>query len=337
MDDSAKKKWAELLFRPGPHFAGDSAEIIAENLGAALVEKGASGAVVEGDGRVRCFYADSARIGVSALANEGSSGVASGELSDDLLVSCAEQMGFVLCKRSLVGDRNWVQECADVWQPLKIGSLVLQPVLSLEEAPTSPRPRRELRLIPGFGFGTGHHATTAMILGALQTDVPQGPFAPKQALDVGTGSGILALGIFEWFGINVDAVDIDPLALSNAKDNLSLNGAADAIKLFVGDISAVTGQVTNGQATSVQATSVQATSVQYDLVVANLYAEVLETLAEDLAARVAPGGTLILSGIAASLLERVQLHYQSRVKMLTLIRTEIRDEWAMMLLQLPKH
>jgi ribosomal protein L11 methyltransferase len=156
-----------------------------------------------------------------------------------------------------------------------------------------------------------------MILEALQNDAAQQakkrPSWPKSALDVGTGSGILALGICECFEIAVDAVDIDPLALSNARDNLALNGREESITLIVGELGVLQGS--------------------YDLIVANLYAEVLETLAEDLAAKVNPGGLLIVSGIAAALLERVRTHYQASASGLKIVRTEERGDWAMIVFE----
>jgi ribosomal protein L11 methyltransferase len=332
MEHRDSRQWSELLFRPGPQFGGENSEIIAEDLGAMLIEHGASGATVERDSRVRCFFIaeGSQRIAEDSLAiAEGSrapsENLASGTkietsartVSEHQLLACAESFGFVLCKRNVVGDRNWVQECSDVWQPLRLGTLTLNPVLSLEAAPQTPRPPRELRLIPGFGFGTGHHPTTAMILEALQKDAAQRamerPSWPQSAIDVGTGSGILALGVCECFEIAVDAVDIDPLALSNARDNLSLNGREESITLVVGELGALQGS--------------------YDLIVANLYAEVLETLSADLAAKLNPGGLLIVSGIAAALLERVRTHYQASASGLKLVRTEERGDWAMIVFE----
>jgi ribosomal protein L11 methyltransferase len=332
MEPNDSVQWAELLFRPGPEFSGENAEIIAEDLGAILIERGASGATVEPDCRVRCFYRPvHSKVLPNRLADKQADTPALSELGElsgqplstgiheSTLLECAESFGFILCKRSLVGDRNWVQECADVWQPLLIGALTLNPILSLEAAPKTPRPPRELRLIPGFGFGTGHHPTTAMILEALQNDASERARDqrgwPKSALDVGTGSGILALGICECFDVHVDAIDNDPLALSNARDNLALNGREKSISLSVGELASIAGT--------------------YDLIVANLYAEVLEMLCEDLAAKLSPGGILILSGIAAHLLERVLLHYQNKAPTLKVKRTEIRDDWSMIILQSP--
>lgn len=304
MEDSTKKKWGELVFRPGPSFGDENASIAAEDLAAAFIDAGAAGVTTEGDSRLRCYFE-------RFLPNSPSPSLGGG--LENTLIEVAGARGFILSKRSDVPARNWVQECEDVWQPLQLGRLTIQPVLSLEVRPTTARPAGEIRLIPGFGFGTGHHATTSMILEALQNSLPPRPL-PRSALDVGTGSAILALGIRELFNIPVLGVDIDPLALQNAHDNLALNETSTAIDLSLGGL-----EVTHGT---------------FDLIVANLYAEVLESLRDGLFSRLSHGGTLIVSGIAESLLPRVLEHYQSPNTpsphtTWQVVHQELRDGWGM--------
>ncbi len=214
-----------------------------------------------------------------------------------------------------------MQECHDVWQPLTVGALNIIPFLSTEQAPPTAPQADELRIVPGFGFGTGHHATTAMIIEMLQDPalVPP-PTRPSHettgfdALDLGTGSGLLALAIHKLFRMRVLGVDIDFEALKNAKENLGINHCVYSIPLVCGDIASISGP--------------------FPLVAANLYAAILETIAEDLAALVAPEGLLLLSGMYLSEAQRIRSLY-SRCG-LVLVSERHSGEWAALCFKGPK-
>ena len=133
-----------------------------------------------------------------------------------------------------------------------------------------------------MAFGTGQHATTRGCLEAIEEAVAGG--GVTSALDVGTGSGILALALARLGVPHVVAVDDDPQVLPVARENLARNGAA-RVALIAGTAAAV--------------------SDRFDLVVANLLADTLVREAAVLAARVAAGGHLVLSGLLASQAEAV--------------------------------
>lgn len=132
-------------------------------------------------------------------------------------------------------------------------------------------------LDPGMAFGTGTHASTRLVLEALQELADAGA-APARVLDVGAGSGILAIAaVKRWPAATCLAIDNDPLAVEAAAANAAVNGVAGRIE------SALTPLGKVGEA--------------FPLVLANIQAHVLRELRADLVARLAPGGTLVLSGL----------------------------------------
>jgi ribosomal protein L11 methyltransferase len=156
----------------------------------------------------------------------------------------------------------------------------------------SPSPIRivgkSLKLIDSSAFGTGHHPTTALCLEALREIISERPV--KSLLDVGTGSGILAIAALMMGVPQAVGVDTDGDALEAAAENARLNNVADRLQLIQGGPDAVEG-----------------TS---PLVVANVLAAPLMDMAPVLVRRVASGGHLILSGIHASLEPDVWRVYQ---------------------------
>lgn len=134
-----------------------------------------------------------------------------------------------------------------------------------------------IALDPGMAFGTGTHASTRLVLEELQALADAGA-APARVLDVGCGSGILAIAAARrWPDATAVAVDVDPLAVAATADNAAANGVAARI--------------------AASATGAGELAERFPLVLANIQAHVLRELAGALLARTAPGGTLILSGL----------------------------------------
>jgi len=132
-----------------------------------------------------------------------------------------------------------------------------------------------VRLDPGMAFGTGSHETTRLCLQALADLYDSAP--RPRLLDVGTGSGILAIAAVKLGATTVIANDIDPEACTVARENAALNGVADRVAICETPLEEIGGA--------------------FDVVIANILAEENVRLAEHLCARVAPGGSLLLSGI----------------------------------------
>jgi len=149
-----------------------------------------------------------------------------------------------------------------------IPGLVVHPSWIAHEA----APGEEVIVIdPKMAFGVGSHATTALSLRLLR-----GARAGARVLDVGTGTGILAIAAARWGAGEVMAVDTDPVAVENALENVRRNGVADRVRVSLGSARDAPGT--------------------FDLAVANLLSSELSRVMPSLPAKLAPGGTLIVSG-----------------------------------------
>lgn len=141
-------------------------------------------------------------------------------------------------------------------------------------------------LAPGLAFGTGQHQSTRLALKLLSEAIPEG--ATPTVLDVGTGSGILAVAAAKLGARKVHAVDIDPLAVDSARETVRRNSVADRVTVEEGSVPM---------------------GKRYDLVLANLTADLLQHLTADLAQ--ATSGILIASGFIAERSDEVRLALES--------------------------
>ncbi len=142
---------------------------------------------------------------------------------------------------------------------------------------SEPEPGQVMIVLdPGMAFGTGLHPSTKLCVFALEQELTPG----DRVLDVGTGSGILAIAAAKLGAARIDAVDIEPVAVRSTRENAERNGVADLIRVEAGSVGP--GEPFPGT---------------YDLVLANIIARILIDLSADLETAVAPGGTLVLSGI----------------------------------------
>lgn len=134
--------------------------------------------------------------------------------------------------------------------------------------------RTVIRLDPGMAFGTGTHETTSLCLAQLDQLVQGG----ERVLDIGTGSGILAIAALLLGADSADGVDIDPMCVRTAKENAQMNGVEDRFQVLVGNLSEkVTGT--------------------YQIITANIVASAIISLAPCIPALLAEGATFIASGI----------------------------------------
>jgi ribosomal protein L11 methyltransferase len=133
----------------------------------------------------------------------------------------------------------------------------------------------EVLLGPGKAFGSGEHETTR---GCLELLGRLPGLEGATVLDVGCGTGILGIAALKLGAGSVVALDVDPKAIETARANAALNSVSDRIRLLVGDVHAL------GPA-------------QFDLVLANLYGDLILSSLDSIVAHPKPGGTLLLSGI----------------------------------------
>lgn len=148
-----------------------------------------------------------------------------------------------------------------------------------------------IELDPGMAFGTGLHPTTRLCMLALEETLQPG----MRVLDVGTGSGILAIAAAKLGAASVDAFDIEPVAVRSSRENAERNHVAQLIRTEL--------------AASVEESPFRAT---YDLVTANIIARILIDLCPGLVSAVRPGGTLVLSGIIEPREEALRDAFESR-------------------------
>ena len=241
---------------------------LAEVVANFLVEEGAAGLVeADGaDGRVRLEAAM-----LDAACAQAADGLAA-YLSRLAALYPAARPATIAT--TAVEALDWTAVARSHHRPVAIGRrLVVAPPWDVPDAPG----REVLVIEPGMAFGTGQHATTRGCLEAIEAAVAAG--GVTRALDVGTGSGILALALARLGVPRVVAIDADPQVLPVARENLGRNGAT-RVAVSVGTAAGVEGR--------------------FDLVVANLLADLLVREADALRARTGDDGRLIVSGLLES-------------------------------------
>lgn len=185
-------------------------------------------------------------------------------------------------------DEDWVARSQATLKAVQIGGIIvappwdvphtgrLKPLSAADAGATGLRRPLVIVIRPSTGFGTGHHATTRLCLSALQ----QVPVQGRSVIDVGTGSGLLAIAASRLGASRVVAIDDDPQAVRAAGENLDLNRGAD-VALRAGDVRADA-------------------RGPFDVVLANLTGALLQEAASRLRALAGEGGHLILSGFMRS-------------------------------------
>lgn len=260
-----------------------------DEVAALLASMGATGAQVHNDTEFDCY-----------LEHEG-------PLWADL-ESTLVSVGATLVALEPLDEENWLQRCEELWVETDCERFRIVPV---SEPPTTPDPDPNvLRIIPGLGFGTGHHPATRLALTLLQEERILRS-SPSPILDLGTGSGILAIAAAKLFeSTPIDAIDTDADALGNARDNLRMNGVEERVRLIEGTLTEE--------------------APSYSLIVANLYAEILCRLEPLLQQKTAPGGYVVLSGIMRSLAPLIETSFSDGWQR---VREEHADDWVGYLLQ----
>jgi len=273
------------------HFAsgGSQSESEARDLLLAALNDARVTAIQEFDDRWIVFFADAADRDQAAAVLPGSGpGIDSIEVMD-------------------VPDDDWARRSQRNLTPVRVGRIVVTPPWASDTEPgAGPAGERAITIIiqPSMGFGTGHHATTRLCLDLLQRIDVSG----KTVLDVGTGSGVLALAAHALGARTVVAVDDDPDAIESARENLALNGIGEGIDLRLGDFRGMP-QADTG----------------WDVVTANLTGGLLVRGAEVLSTSVAPGGALVVSGVTVDEEAGILAAFAPRLKPVARVAE---DEWV---------
>ncbi len=181
-------------------------------------------------------------------------------------------LGMLSLETNQVDEQDWAECWKKFYKPFRAGrTLVVKP--TWEHYSHKPGDKI-IQMDPGMAFGAGTHETTGLCLNLLEEYMKPG----MRVMDVGTGSGILAIGAALLGSSDVLAIDIDPVAVKVARENVQQNGLEGSIHVMEGDL-------------------VKDVNETFDLCLANILADVICFLSVPLKKKIRPGGTFICSGI----------------------------------------
>lgn len=226
------------------------------------------------------------------------------------IAACGLKIGSGQIEIAKVKREDWAESWKRHFHPLEIGNTLL-----IKPSWSKQRPKKGQAVVildPGLSFGTGQHPTTSFCLGEIVRTAHKNahPTKVKSFLDIGTGSGILAIAAAKLGYAPVHAFDFDPESVRVAKENTRKNRVDTKIKLTRGDI-------TKQPLKSPR---------QYDLVCANLISNLLIAEKRRIVNRLKPGGTLVLAGILAVEFGQVQRAFEPLK--LKLVAKRVENEWC---------
>jgi ribosomal protein L11 methyltransferase len=223
------------------------------------------------------------------------------------------QPGFahLAVEREIIPDIDWIAKSLEGLTPVRAGRFLVHGSHDRDKVRTNDL---GIEIEAGQAFGTGHHGTTAGCLEMIERVVRARTV--RNALDLGTGSGVLAIAVAKMRRIPVLATDIDPVAIKVAKENVRGNGIVSGMTLET--------------APGFHSDSFRRHG-PFDLIIANILARPLIKMAPQLVAHLEPGGAVILSGILASQRWKVLAAYNGAH--LRHIQTIWRNGWVTIHLQ----
>lgn len=197
--------------------------------------------------------------------------------------------------------RNWNEEWEKTIEPMQVGRFWVHPSWTTETCPDGLIP---LMIDPKQAFGTGYHETTRLILRMLPDVVHPG----DTIVDVGTGTGILAIAALKLGGSHAFGFDIDEWSYDNAVETMWLNGVQDKMQVKIGSFETVPEWST------------------YSIVLANVIRDMLLTYAKEVVALIKPGGSLVLSGLMLS--DEAPIRAHPVYAGLTFIEATYENDWC---------
>jgi ribosomal protein L11 methyltransferase len=234
---------------------------LAENLAAILSQLGFEG-FWEDEGALRCYIS----------AARWTPGFLEEVQTTTALVARSSSSPAPRIQVHTLENKNWNAEWEKTIQPIRVSDRI---VISPSWHTVSPRPGDiVLTIDPKMSFGTGYHETTRLMLRLMESAVRPG----TTMLDVGTGTGVLAIAGVKLGCASAVACDVDEWSYENARENAGVNGVADRVTVILGDIS-------------------RTPRDPFGLVTANIQRNVIVPILDDLKARCANGGLLLLSGL----------------------------------------
>lgn len=228
------------------------------------------------------------------------------EIAERFAALLAEDFPDAEIKREELPDIDWIAKSLEGLKPVRAGRFVVH---GSHDRGTARPGEISIEIDAGQAFGTGHHGTTAGCLEVINSVMRSRRV--RRVLDLGTGSGVLAIAARKLSPAQVLATDIDPIATRVARENVRINGIASGIALETAPGFHSTAFGRHGP---------------FDLIIANILARPLMRMAPQLAAQLTPGGDVILSGILASQRWKVLAAYNGAG--LSHVRTIWREGWV---------
>ncbi len=258
---------------------------------------------------IKCTSAEAAEIMMAELGDAGFDSfqqesaalkayISTGELGTNL-PAIEKLLSGVDYTRAEMEERNWNSLWESNFEPVEVDGRCLIRAPFHE----SKGSEYEVVIMPRMSFGTGHHATTSLMTSAIIDH----DFTGQRGLDMGSGTGILAILAVKRGAEHVDAIDIDEWAYENSLDNISTNGVEGRVTPMQGDASLIEGR-------------------SYDFILANINRNILLADMERYVASLVPGGLLIVSGILEGDVDAIVSHAASLG--LKQERVRLRDGWA---------
>jgi ribosomal protein L11 methyltransferase len=232
-------------------------------------------------------------------------------LRNRIAACIAEEFPDATIELEAFGDTDWIAKSLEGLKPVRAGRFLVHG--SHDRDAVRPNDLA-IELEAGQAFGTGHHGTTAGCLEMIEMVMrarPGGPRGTGSVLDLGTGSGVLAIAAAQLGPVRVLATDIDPIATRVARDNIRHNHRTS-------QIDCVTAPGFHSTAFS--------QAGPFGLIIANILARPLMRMAPDIKRNLAPGGSVILSGILAS--QRWQVLAAFRGQGMRHVKTLWRNGWV---------
>ena len=207
---------------------------------------------------------------------------------NEVFTALTEQYAIAVVSHTVevLENKNWNEEWEKSLTLIRISDRVVIHPDFIEYTPSTDEV--ELIITPKMSFGTGEHQTTKLMVRAIERNTKTG----MRVLDVGSGTGVLAIAALKFGATYAVAVDNDEWCLENAVENGQLNACGDSLKILIGTVDDVPER-------------------DFDIVVANIQKNVLMEIAPNLLAKVKQGGILLLSGLLRQDEEDIKKQYQS--------------------------
>lgn len=224
------------------------------------------------------------------------------------------EVGKASISVKIVDDEDWANAWKQYFKPIAITNhITIKP--TWEEYVSRPG-EIIIELDPGMAFGTGTHATTSLCLQALEQYIQSG----MDVIDIGTGSGILAVGAVKLGAKHVLALDLDPVAVVSATENVELNKLVNEVTVVQSDLLQVLKMSVKGDRKDLGVV------LPVDLVVANILADIILLFIDDVYEALKPGGIYITSGIIGQKAAEVELALENAG--FQLLQTNEDQDWV---------